>query len=513
MNSGLVYASAESGWHSETKYRTLFESIDEGFCVIKMLFDDQGKPVDYRFLEVNPGFERQTGLLGAVGKRIKELAPAHEDHWYKTYGAVALTGESVRFEARAEALKRWYDVYAFRVGDPRQHLVAVLFNDVSERKQIELALQEADQRKNEFIAILAHELRNPLAPMRNALQIMKMARDDPSAVERARMMIERQVDHMVTLVDDLMDVSRISRGQVSIHRRPTDMVLIVHRAIEAAEPLMKQREHTLSVHIPDAAVCVEADPARVTQALANLLINAAKYTDRGGQIAIAVQKIGAEAVITVSDNGIGIPAAMLAEVFDLFTQDASARNLAQGGLGIGLALVKQIVNLHGGDVLAHSEGPGRGSRFTVRLPLSTRAPIAQEETGMEEDTSAAPKHLILVADDNADAAESLSTLLQILGHEVHVVFDGEQAIAVSERLHPKILLLDIGMPGIDGREVARRIRTQAWGANATLVAVTGWGQEGDRASTRDAGFDFHLVKPIELPALEDILKQLPASRR
>lgn len=489
-------------WQSADKYRTLFDSIDEGFCVIEVLFDPAGEPVDYVFVEVNPAFERHTGLSGAIGRRMRKLAPGHESHWFHIYGAVARTGEQVRFENPAEALGRYYDVNAFRVGEPGQNLVAVLFNDVSVRKTAERALREADQRKDEFIAILAHELRNPLAPMRNALQIQKIAPDDRAMVEQARQIMERQVDHMVALVDDLMDVSRMIHGHVTLDRQRIDLRRVVRHAIESAEPALRQRGHALALDLPDAEVFVDGDAQRLTQAAANLIVNAAKYTEPGGRLSVALRQAGDEACVEVADNGIGIAPDMLPRVFDLFTQASDSRRLAQGGLGIGLALVRQIMALHDGRVEAHSEGAGRGSRFTLGLPVAAALPVAAPDADAIEPSAAAPRR-VLVADDNVDAAESLATMLRLLGHEVQIAFDGEQALAIAERQQPDLLLLDIGMPRVDGLTVARRVRATGWGRAARLIAITGWGQDADRLATRDAGFDEHLVKPVKASALRE----------
>lgn len=492
-------------WTAERKYKTLFDSIDEGFCVIEVLFDADDTPVDYRFIEINPAFERQTGLSDALGKRMRELAPNHEEHWFRIYGEVAQTGRSVRFENRAEALHRWYDVYAFRVGRPEQRLVAVLFNDISQRKLAEQSLKDADRRKDEFIAILAHELRNPLAPLRNALEVMKRAPDNREAVERSREMMERQVDHMVTLVDDLMDVSRITRGLVTLERAPVDLAMVVRQAMEAAEPVIRQRSHTVSVHLPNEDVVVHADAVRMTQALSNLLTNAAKYTPAGGQLSITVRKQGDDALVCVADNGIGIPTDMLEEVFELFTQTRHSRSLTQGGLGIGLSIVKQVIALHGGSVKAHSDGPGCGSQFTVRLPLLDGLAHDTAQAANDTTTAAPPSRRVLVVDDNVDAAESLAMVLELLGHEVCIAFDGEAALREADRLRPEIVLLDIGMPGMDGMTLARHLRATPWGHKITLVAVTGWARDADRAATRAAGFDHHLAKPIAPDALESLI--------
>jgi len=505
MIQPAVPGTPPAAWAADAKYRTLFDSIDEGFCVVQVLFDDHGDAIDYVFVEANPSFERQTGLSDAVGRRMRDLAPAHEDHWFRIYGQVARTRIPTRFEERAEALHRWYDVYAFAVGEPSQNLVAILFNDVSVRKDAEIELQQADRRKDEFIAILAHELRNPLAPLRNGLQVIKLAADKRDKVEHVRRMMERQVDHLVSLVDDLLDVSRISRGLVELDRRRVDMVSVVHQAIEATELLVRERGHVLSLQLPPDEVPVRVDVMRMAQVVANLLINAAKYTPPGGQLTLQLHKTAEHAVVCVSDTGEGIPEHMLGPIFELFTQVRLSRALSQGGLGIGLALVKRIVDLHGGSVVAESGGPGQGSCFTVRIPLAhsdDAAMAAMPSRGH----APAPTRRVLVVDDNVDAAQSLSMMLEEVGHDVRTAFDGEQAVDVARRFNPEIVLLDIGMPRRDGIDAARQLRTLPGGGRMVLVAVTGWGQAHDRAATAAAGFERHLVKPVTLDQLDDILR-------
>ena len=492
---------------TDEKYRVLFDSIDEGFCVVQVQFDDHGNADDYVFVEANPSFERQTGLVDAVGRRMRELAPQHEDHWFRTYGDVARTRNPTRFEARAEALRRWYDVYAFAVGDPGQDLVAVLFNDVSERKRAELERQEADRRKDEFIAILAHELRNPLAPLRNGLELMRLAADKRDKVEQARLMMARQVDQLVSLVDDLLDVSRISRGLIELDRNRVDMVSVLHQAIEAAEPLVRQRGHVLALQLPPDAVPVHADPMRMAQVVSNLLINAAKYTPPGGQLTLRLHKTEQDAVVCVADNGIGIPAHMLEHIFELFAQVETTGPQAQGGLGIGLAVVKQIVGMHGGSVRAESEGLGHGSRFTVHIPLAQGVDAVAMVNRSADRRRSAARRRILVADDNVDTAQSLTTMLEELGHDVRTAYDGEQAVDVARHFGPEIVLLDIGMPRLDGIAAAQRLRALPGGRRIVLVAVTGWGQARDVAATSAAGFDRHLVKPVALERLDDILRE------
>jgi signal transduction histidine kinase len=390
----------------------------------------------------------------------------------------------------------------------------VLQSEVSERARAEAALKEADRHKDEFLAVLAHELRNPLAPIRNAVEIMRRSSlSDPQLVW-SRDVVERQVKHLTRLVDDLLDVSRITRGNINLSREPVSVSTIIARAIETIQPLIAEQRHELTVDVTDEVLEVEGDLTRLTQVLGNLLNNAAKYTDPGGTIVVSARRTNADVEIRVRDNGIGIPPELLPRLFQLFTQVDAAAHRAQGGLGIGLALVRQLVQMHGGSVTAYSSGPGTGSEFLIRLPLRARrgtmldaglAPLAA--------TNGAAKsgHRILLADDNQDALESLAALLQCDGHEVHTAGDGAQALELAAQCRPNVVLLDIGMPKLDGYEVARRIRAEPWGKATVLIALTGWGQDEDRRRSREVGFDSHLVKPLDPEALSTMLSRLPAS--
>ena len=354
---------------SEARYRTLFESIDEGFCILQMLFDAAGQPHDYRFVEINPAFERHTGMAGALGRTARELIPNLELSWVQTYARVALTGEPLRFEDHAPSMGRWFDVFAFRVGEPREHRVALLFSDITQRKQVEQALREADARKDEFLATLAHELRNPLAPISNGLAILRRAEPGSPVGARARELMERQLAHLVRLVDDLLDVSRVSSGKVELRRATVALAAVVESALETSRPLLEAARHRLEVGLPEEPVLLEADATRLSQVLSNLLNNAAKYTHEGGHIRLVAYCLPGQRVrIAVSDNGIGIPPEMLGKVFDLFTQVGSALERSQGGLGIGLSLARRLVEMHGGHIGAASAGAGQGSTFTVELP-------------------------------------------------------------------------------------------------------------------------------------------------
>ncbi|MBI3897332.1 MAG: PAS domain S-box protein [Gammaproteobacteria bacterium] len=738
---------------SEARYRSLFESIDEGFCVIEVIFDKAGKrPLDYRFLEVNPAFERHTGLVDAVGKTMRSLAPAHEPHWFDIYGRVALTGELVRFQNSAGALgDRWFDVCAFRIGNAQQRRVAVIFTDITERKnaeavlhrdamllanvrdsvivtdldgivtfwndgatklfgyeasemlgrpyadrqpeplrtetrlrirriakggdesegewlsyrkdgspvwihahtrrindaagkpvaimglahditerkhteevlrereerlqlalaietvgiiffgldgritdaneaflqmsgygweelaagnvcwdmmtpaefmpasckaveqlktlgrtvpyekqyirkdgsrwwglvaatllsddegvefiidvterrQAEEALKQADRHKDEFLATLSHELRNPLAPIMNSLSILELAGEISPKFSYLLDIMKRQSHNLVRLVDDLLELSRISRGSIELHPEQADVAAIIRSAIETSRPLIESAGHRLTVFLPSEVTMLEVDSLRLSQVVANLLNNAAKYTNPGGQIVLSVREADTHLLISVRDNGIGIPAEMLPRIFEMFVQGDRDHKPSQGGLGVGLNLVKSLVQMHGGSVEAHSAGLGRGSEFIVRLPLLRRHPQAINVD--DRSVKAAPTACrVLVVDDNADAAASLGVLLQTMGNEVQVVHDGASALTAVVRHQPQVVFLDLGMPDMSGYEVAERIANSPARAAITLIALTGWGQDIDRQRTQAAGFDHHLVKPPDIAVVEELLSK------
>jgi PAS domain S-box-containing protein len=498
---------------SEARYRTLFDAIDEGFCVLQVSFDPDQKPVDYRFLEANQAFERHTGLVNVVGRTMRELAPTHEEHWFETYGRVALTGESTRFENYAKALDdRWFDVFAFRVGAPERRTVAVLFSDVTARKRAELAILEADRRKDEFIATLAHELRNPLAPLRTGLHLARLRTDAEHPLQRTFEMMDRQLSHLVRLVDDLLDVGRISSGKLKLQTRELSLRDVLASSVEATSELFRQKHHHLVIEQGGADVRLVGDFDRLSQVFTNLLSNAAKYTGQGGEIRVSVAREAGEGVVRVADNGIGIPTANLEQVFDLFSQVRSHQGMNAGGLGIGLALVKRLVSLHGGSVEVASAGSSCGSAFTVRLPALASAPSVEPQERSQAAASQVCKRIV-VADDNEDAADMLAEVFKLLGHEVWTANDGAEALERAIEVQPDVVVLDLGMPRMDGFEAARRIRETPQGKHALLVALTGWGQESDRQRTRDAGFDKHLVKPVDPTALSALLASSPDAGR
>ncbi|HSV83459.1 MAG TPA: ATP-binding protein, partial [Ramlibacter sp.] len=406
----------------EERYRTLFESIDEGFCVVQLVRNERGEAIDYRFEEANQAFRAHTGLGDAVGKRMRELVPDHDDHWFAIYDRVARSGEPTRFVEEAKAMNRWFDVYAARLGGPGSDLVAVLFSDITQRllaeqdlRRLADQLSQANKRKTEFLATLAHELRNPLAPLSNGLHLMRLAGTKPDMLEKTRQMMERQVQHMVHLVDDLLDVARISTGKVELRREAIELKDVVATAVETSGSLIEAGGHKLTLELPAEPLPMEADPTRIAQVVSNLLNNAAKYTPHGGAIALRVRREAGEAVLAVTDTGVGIEPAGLSRVFEMFAQVSNSQGRPQGGLGIGLSLVQSLVELHGGSVSAASEGPGKGSTFTVRLPLSDASATAANAPASKAARPAGQLR-VLVVDDNADAADSLGVLLEMEGH-------------------------------------------------------------------------------------------------
>jgi signal transduction histidine kinase len=372
----------------------------------------------------------------------------------------------------------------------------------------EESLRDGDRRKDEFLALLAHELRNPLAPVRYALATIRKPGLTPEQRTRANEIIERQVVHMSHLLDDLLDVSRITRGAIMLKKTRTALAPVIEAAIDAARPVIEARQHSLFVEVPEEAVYLDADPVRLTQVFSNLLINAAKYTNSQGRIEVKAVKDGPNVSISVLDNGVGISAELMPRLFTLFTQARPALERSEGGLGVGLALVRGLVTLHGGHVLARSGGLDQGSEFTVQLPMSTSA--GEDSPGQMPATPGSVHRglQVMVVDDNPDVAESCKTLLELSGHRVCTAYSGREALEMAESVHPDVMLLDIGLPDISGYEVARRVRATAWGGNADLIAVTGWGQDSDRERAFRAGFDHHLTKPIATDSLETLLQSL-----
>lgn len=374
---------------------------------------------------------------------------------------------------------------------------------LAERLKNEQALRSADRRKDEFLATLGHELRNPLAPILNSLEIMKLAGAfEDTRTQQACAVMERQVHHLNRLVDDLLEVSRITRGIIEVKKEPLDLAAIVKAAIETSRPVLDNLRHELVLDLDDETMCVAGDPVRLTQVFANLLNNAAKYTNHGGRIAVSARQENGEAVVSVKDNGIGIAPALLGQVFDMFMQVDRSTRRSQGGLGIGLTLVRSLIGMHGGTVEAKSDGPGLGSEFIVRLPLLVNANVSSQESRRVDPL---PARRILIVDDSRDGGESLGMLLRVLGAEVSVAHSGRRALECVDSFKPDVVLLDIGMPGMDGYEVARRIRSNPANRHISLIALTGWGQDEDRKRSAAAGFNHHLVKPADIEQLRQLL--------
>ena len=619
----------------EERYRNLFNSMDEGYCIIEMIFDEQQQPVDYRFLEVNAAFEKQSGLHNVTGKRMLEFVSEIEEHWLANYGKVALTGEPIRFANEYKELGSWFDVYAFRVGEPNGRRVAILFNNITHRRQAEEALEISEiryrrlfeaakdgilildthtgritdanpfmgellgyshddfkgkelweiglfgdksaneaavrelqqngyvryenlplestrgqrvevevvanvyqedhqpviqcnirditersrlekkmeeqaealadlhRRKDEFLAMLSHELRNPLAPIMNAVQLLGLQKNEDQLQRQARSIIERQVGQLTRLVDDLLEVSRITTGRIHLHQERLALNGIVEHAVETVRPLIGQRGHVFKLTLPPQPIWLYADAARLEQVVVNLLTNAAKYTDDGGHILLTVEQEGDEAILRVRDSGVGIAPELLPRIFDLFTQAERSLDRSQGGLGIGLCLVQRLVEMHRGRVEAHSS-MGQGSEFVVRLPVVLNlAPLPSPSTDKAKPTG--PSLRVLVVDDNVDAAQALKMLLKASGHDVRTVHDGPATLEAVLDYRPNVVLLDIGLPGMNGLEVAKQLRRQPDLGSVVLVAMTGYGQESDRQRSQEAGFDHHLVKPADFGKLHQIL--------
>jgi PAS domain S-box-containing protein len=428
------------------------------------------------------------------------------------------TGEPFQFEhrlRRADGEYRWHLSRALPLRDETGRVLMWVGSntDIHEPRQttdklrqLAAELSEADRKKDEFLATLAHELRSPLAPIRNGLQLMRLAGREPALVEQARAMMERQLTQLVRLVDDLMDVSCIARGRLELRKDFVQLSAVINSAVEASRPLIEEMGHELAVTLPMQPVVLVADLARLAQVFMNLLTNAAKYTDRQGQIWLTAEQQGSDVVVSVKDTGIGIDADQLSSIFGMFAQVDRSLEKAQGGLGIGLTLVRRLVEMHGGTVEARSDGLGQGSVFLVRLPV-VEAVGSQTASG-DEPAPLQSSLRILIVDDNQDGADSLAMMLQVLGNETRTAYDGQQGIEVAEEFRPDVILLDLRLPKLNGYEACGRIREQPWAKGVVLIAVTGWGQEDDHRRSHEAGFDYHLVKPVDPQALMKLLAGL-----
>jgi len=441
----------------------------------------------------------------------------------RTASAAAAAGQTFHAEMPyfvADGSERIADVtiQPIRAESGEVLFLAPTGQDITERKRLEdnlrrLAadLSDADRRKNEFLAMLAHELRNPLAPISNATRALRLSGGESDGLQSASAMLERQVGQMARLVDDLLDMSRITRGKIELRKERVELTPIVHQAVEAVVAQYRSMNHELTVTLPSQPVQLDADPARLAQVIGNLLNNACKFTDRGGHVWLTVELEDHQAVIRVRDTGIGIAPDDRGRLFDMFAQLDTSLERSRDGLGIGLTLVKTLVEMHGGTVQVHSEGLGRGSEFTIRLPVVTATARTSSPPVAGEKIPASVGRRILIVDDSEDGAESLAMLLQLGGHETFKAHDGEEAIRVAERVRPDAVLLDIGLPILNGYEVCRRIRREKWGQHLTIVALTGWDQEEDRHRSREAGFDAHMVKPVDHDELLKLLASLPVT--
>jgi PAS domain S-box-containing protein len=476
--------------------------------------------------------QRARGMYEVLGWRPEEVPPVPD--WWESQVHPDDRGERQRQFHETAGAGRGHIVMRYRmrhkdgrwlhvedravlvVGDDgsydKLHGCAV---DITASKQAEEQLQklnaelrEADRRKDEFVATLAHELRNPLAPIRNAARLLQAKAAADADVAWGRDVIERQVAHMSRLLEDLLDASRIAQGKLELRRALVPLADIIEAAAETCRPAIDSAGHELHVSLPTAPLQVQADPVRLAQVFGNLLTNAAKYTERGGRIDVQAKQEGSEAVVIVRDTGIGIAPEMRGRLFQLFSQDASSAQRSQGGLGIGLSLVKGLVELHGGRVEAKSDGPQRGSEFVVHLPLAIDAMAGLHRPADAAGSMVRLSRRVLIVDDNRDSADTLSTLLQVMGCEVDVAYDGEAALAAGARFKPDAVLLDLGMPGLNGFETCERMRRELWGRSICIVAVTGWGQDEDRRRTKDAGFDAHMVKPADPGKLTELLASI-----
>lgn len=508
---------------SEERYRNLFNSMSDCLFLLEVVPAAAGQPLDFRYIALNPAFAAQTLIPGVLEQTIRQTKSDDADEWLDHYEQVRTTGIAFRQKRHLVIQDRVLDVHAFCMGVPGSQNVAVVFKDITELMRAERqlamqarALEELDHRKDEFLAMLSHEMRNPLAPLSNAVQLLQLIPDENPVRKQALAIIERQASQLNQLVDELLEISRISTGRVQLKRDQVALSSIVARAIETSQPLFTKKEHALAVTLQGQPVWLYADAKRLEQIVVNLLTNAAKYTDRGGQISLDVHQEGDVAVLHIADNGIGIAPEVLPFIFELFTQAERSLDRSEGGLGIGLCLVQRLVELHGGSVSASST-LGQGSDFVVRLPaiqsafLSKPTPADTMQVTVQWAEESANALRILVVDDNIDAAKSMMALLQMSDHEVKLAYDGPSALLEASAWLPDVVLLDIGLPGLNGYEVAKRLRQDAELDQIMLIAVTGYGRESDLQNSRSAGFNYHLTKPTDYAELEKLIKS--ATRR
>jgi PAS domain S-box-containing protein len=495
-------------WESEQRHRMLVEQVKD-YAIF--MTDPQGRPTSWNEgVKRVFGFDESEFLGGEIFSQIftpediRKGVPRKELDEAMTNGIA----RGDRWMRRKDGSQFWASGITTALRDVHGTLIGFtkVKRDLTDRKLAEEALQRADRTKDEFLATLAHELRNPLAPIRNSLHIMRMASDKDPTLRRVSEIMERQVDHMVRLVDDLLEVSRITRGQIDLRKERIELAAVVSRAVETSRPLIDAGQHQLAISLSTEPLVVDGDPVRLAQVVSNLLNNAAKYMNRGGQIWLNVRKEEGQASISVRDTGIGIPAAMQPLVFEMFSQVDRSSSRSQGGLGIGLTLVRSLVEMHGGTVDVKSEGKDLGTEFVVRLPLCLDDAPTGKSAPSRVASTVLTRQRVLVVDDNRDAASSMGLLLKFLGAEVEVANSGPAALSAVASYRPAVVLLDLGMPDMDGYEVARRIRERPEFDDVTLIALTGWGQDEDRRRAHEAGFDHHLVKPADISSLQELLE-------
>jgi PAS domain S-box-containing protein len=507
---------------SETRFRTLFESMDEGYCVVEVIFDETNGPIDYRFLEVNPVFEKQTGITNARGRLMREIAPDHEQHWFDIYGRIALSGETLRFERPAAALNRFYEACAFRVGAPELRRVGIVFNDITSRKSLEhqrelLLTQEEGLRKeaeaavrakDHFLAALSHELRTPLSPV--VLTVAAMQRDPelPPKYQSPLAMIRRNVDLETRLIDDLLDLSRVTSGKMPLYMQATHVHTVLAQALQTCANETSAKRLDIQIDLDAENDLVNADPARLQQTFWNLLSNAAKFTPAGGNIFIRTENRPGLVCLEVRDTGIGIDPQLLPKLFDAFEQGDSQITQQFGGLGLGLAICKAIVDMHGGSLLAESSGPGSGATFTVELPAVFGMQLGGLEAPPSDDNKVAEGVRVLLVEDHSDTREVLVGLLEASNYIVRAAGNVAAALQIAARERFDVVVSDLGLPDGTGYELMKQLRSQG----IKGIALSGYGMDQDHRRSREAGFLDHVVKPVDIHRLVAVIERV-CSRR
>jgi PAS domain S-box-containing protein len=529
LDAGGNFAGAVTAYYDVTELKRAQEDRERERKRLHLMFLQAPvalaifRGAEHRYELANPGYEEMVGRTGLAGRTVAEAFPElPRDHLVFAALDRAFRGETVPIQEMNIPLRRhghdevrdaWFNFVLQPLREPDGSVSGSMAIGVEVTEQVEARrhleglraeAEAANRSKDEFLAMLGHELRNPLAPIVTALQLLQAR--NVGGIERERALIERQVRHLLRLVDDLLDVARVARGRVDLRKRVVEVQDVVSSAVELASPLLEERGHELDVAV-EPELRVEGDPARLAQIVANLLTNAAKYTSERGHVEVRAARVGEEARIDVSDDGIGIAPDLLPRIFELFVQGNRGLDRSQGGLGLGLPIVHSLVALHGGRVEAHSDGPGRGSRFTVWLPASEGEVASAAEPIRAAPRAASRSHRVLIVDDNADAALLLGEAVALFGHDVRTAHDGPSALRVAEAFAPDVALVDIGLPLMDGFEVARRLRALPGLTGLRMIAVTGYGQPADRERSRAAGFDVHLVKPVDLDTIEALLSE------